>query len=168
MDICTVSLFGHRELSQPFMTEERLERVISHLITHKDFTEFLIGRDGEFDILAASVIKRSAEKYDYGNCSMTLVLPYMKAEYRKNQKHFLEYYDEVEICSESSSAYFKAAIQIRNKHMIDRSNLVICYAERKSGGAYGALKYALDSKKPVINLAEPDLTETSGIEYLST
>ena len=56
MDIYTVSLFGHREINQPIMAAEKLEKVIRKLISSKEYINFLIGRDGEFDIIAASVI----------------------------------------------------------------------------------------------------------------
>ena len=98
MDIYTVSLFGHREINQPIMAAEKLEKVIRKLISSKEYVNFLIGRDGEFDIIAASVIRRIIKELDYGNASLTLVLPYMKAEYRDNEKEYLTYYDKVEIC----------------------------------------------------------------------
>ena len=37
--------------------------------------------------------------------------------------------------------------------MIDRSDLVVDYVERKSGGAYRALEYAEKAKKEIINIA---------------
>ena len=52
MDIYTVSLFGHREINQPIMAAEKLEKVIRKLISSKEYVNFLIGRDGEFDIIA--------------------------------------------------------------------------------------------------------------------
>ena len=154
MKTYSVSFFGHREIDQPFLVEERLERIIKWIVCEKEFTEFLIGRDGEFDILAASVVKRVTKECGFKNTALVLVLPYMKAEYRENQKNYLNYYDEVEICNESSTAYFKAAIQIRNRSMVDRSDLVIGYVERKSGGAYKTLQYAEKKQKKVMNLCE--------------
>ena len=64
------------------------------------------------------------------------------------------YYDEVQICSESAQAHPKAAISIRNRAMIDKSDLVICCIEHNSGGAYMAVKYAQKLGKPIINLIE--------------
>ena len=78
----------------------------------------------------------------------------MKAEYRDNEQEYLTYYDKVEICSQSSKAHFKAAIQIRNKSMIDRSELVIFFVEHKKGGAYQSLRYAKQSGVRTINIAE--------------
>lgn len=70
------------------------------------------------------------------------MLPYLSAEYEKNEEAFQEYYDEVEICQSSSAAHFKAAMQVRNREMVDRADLVLCYIERKSGGAYQTVLYA--------------------------
>lgn len=154
MDIYTVSLFGHREINQPIMVAEKLEKIIRKLISSKEYINFLIGREGEFDIIAASVIRRIIKELDYGNASLTLVLPYIKAEYRNNEQAYLNYYDEVEICSESAKAHFKAAMQIRNRNMIDRSDFVICFVERKKGGAYQSLRYAEQIGVRMINSAE--------------
>ena len=81
-----------------------------------------------------------------------LVLPYERADYRDNKESFENYYDEVQIDSESQHAYPKAAIGIRNNDMVDRSDMVICYIERQNGGAYNAVKYAKKQNKKVINL----------------
>ena len=94
MDIYTVSFFGHRYIEQGALIEERLDTMLHDLITQKEYVEFLIGRDGEFDLLASSVIKRCIKKYGRGNTSLVLVLPYMRAEYRDNEAAFLDYYDE--------------------------------------------------------------------------
>ena len=153
MDIYTVSFFGHRELEGHTEIEYRLDQLLHDLITQKEYVEFLIGRDGEFDFFVSSVIKRSIRKYGCGNTHFTLILPYMKADYRDNEKHYLDYYDDVEICSESAEAYYKSAIHIRNRKMVDRSDLIICFIQHKSGGAYKTIQYAEKQGKKIINLA---------------
>ncbi len=154
MEIFTVSLFGHRRIDNAAELESRLEKVISELIRTKPYVEFLIGREGEFDILAASVIRRMCKMFDMGNTHLTLVLPYMTAEFRKNQKSFLNYYDDVCVCSPSAQAHFKVAIQLRNHELVDQSDLVICFVKTSSGGAYSTMRYALDQGVDVIDLAE--------------
>lgn len=99
MEIYTVSFFGHREVEGAAEIESRLERLLHDLITQKEYVEFLIGRDGEFDLLAASAIRRAVKHCGCGNTSLILVLPYMKAEYRDNEQSYLDYYDEVEMTS---------------------------------------------------------------------
>lgn len=153
MDIYTVSFFGHREIERVAEIERSLDNLLHDLITKKEYVEFLIGRDGEFDLLASSVIKRAIRSYGYGNTYFTLVLPYIKAEYRDNNKSYLDYYDDVEICAESAEAHYKSAIQIRNRNMVDRSNLVVFFIQRNSGGAYQTMQYALKQGKRIINLS---------------
>ena len=134
--------------------EKHLDNLLYDLITQKEYVEFLIGRDGEFDLLASSAIRRAVKNYSSGNTAFILVLPYLKAEYRDNEQNFLDYYDEVEICEESSAVHFKSAIQVRNRHMIDRSNLVVCCIQHKNGGAYKTIQYAEKQNRTIINLAE--------------
>lgn len=154
MDVCTVSFLGHREVERASEIEGRLDLLLHDLITQKEYVEFLIGRDGEFDLLAASAIRRAVKQYGYGNTSLILVLPYMKAEYRDNEQSYLNYYDEVEICSKSSNVHYKSAIQVRNKCMVDRSDLVVCCIQRNSGGAYKTVQYALKKGTKIRNLAD--------------
>lgn len=154
MNIYTVSFFEHRYIEHGTEIESRLETLLHDLIKQREYVDFLIGRDGEFDLLASACIKRAIRDYDYGNTHFTLVLPYMKAEYRDNAQDYLEYYDEVEVCAESAEAHPKSAIQVRNRSMIDRSNLVVCCIQHKSGGAYKTIQYAEKQDKKIINLAE--------------
>ena len=157
MEIYTVSFFGHREVERASEIESKLDQLLRDLITQKLYVELLVGRDGEFDLLAASAIRRAVNQYGYGNTSIILVLPYMKAEYRDNEQNYLSYYDEVEICSESSNAHYKSAIQVRNRCMVDRSDLVVCCIQHKSGGAYRTMQYAEKQGKQVRNLADCQL-----------
>lgn len=154
MNIYTVSFFGHRRVENPSEIENRLDDILYDIITRNEYVEFLIGRNGDFDLLASSVIKRAIHKYGYGNTSFTLVLPYMDAIYRDNKHSYLAYYDEVEICAESAKAHYKSAIQIRNRKMAERSDLVICYIQHKSGGAYKTIQYAKKLNCEIVDLAE--------------
>ena len=104
--------------------------------------------------MAAAAVRRAKKQYNYGNIFLTLILPYARAEFTNNEQAFLEYYDEVEICEKSARAYFKAAIQIRNRAMVDRSDMVISCIQHQSGGAYKTVKYAEKIGKTIINIAE--------------
>ena len=108
---------------------------------------------GEFDILAASVIKSIMRNRDDGKCSLTLVVPYMRANFEKNQLEYEEYYDSVELCEESAAAHPKAAIQIRNRAMVDHSDLCIFYVTHPSGGAYQTLKYAESINRTILRIS---------------
>ena len=153
MDIFTVSFFGHRKLYHTEQYKSILKKHICGFIESKDYVEFLVGRDGDFDLLVSSVITKCTEMLDYGNTRHILVLPYMRADYRDNREYFLEYYDEVEVCPASSEAHYKSAITVRNRDMVDRSDLIVFCAEHK-GGAYDTMKYAEKQGKEYINIAD--------------
>ena len=158
MNIFTVSFFGHRMIDRPFLIEQRLENLIRRLINTKEYVDFIVGRSGDFDQYASSAVLLVRKAVGDHNSSLTLVLPYPTAEYLNNQESFEDYYSYVEVSDAASAAHHKAAYQIRNREMVDRSDLVVCYVERESGGAWQTVKYALEQGKTVINLATEDVS----------
>jgi len=154
MEIFTVAFFGHREIDYPFIVEELLDKHIHDLLSKKEYVDFLVGRNGEFDQYASSAVLRIRKQYRDDNSSLILVLPYLTAEYVNNQNSFENYYSEIEVSYAASAAHPKSAFQIRNREMVDRANLVLCYVERPAGGAYQTIQYAYKQGKAVINLAD--------------
>lgn len=148
MEVFTVSLFGHREIDDLRQLDNQLAPIIKELIQTKFYVSFLVGRNGEFDECAASIIKRVQKSVGKENSDVTLVLPYKVA----NLEYFEKYYDGIIIPEVVCGAYPKYAITLKNRWMIEQSNLVIVYAERKNGGAYTAMKYAEGLNKSIINL----------------
>lgn len=154
MNLYTVSFFGHRQIDDIFAIAQRLETLIRELLITKEYVEFLIGRDGEFDQLVASTVRRCKRAIRDDNSALVLVLPYTTAEYQNNERSFHEYYDEIEICAESAERHFKSAHQIRNRSMVDRSDMVIFCVEHNSGGAYQTMRYAKKANANIINLPD--------------
>lgn len=154
MKVFTISFFGHRVIEDSLRIERQLEMLIGKLLTEKEYVEFLVGRNGEFDQLVSSTIRRCKREVRSDNSSHVWVLPYATAEYRNNEEAFLGYYDEIEICTTSSDRHFKDAFQTRNREMVDRSELVVFCAQHKSGGAWQTMKYAAKCEKHYINLGE--------------
>lgn len=161
MELFTVSFFGHRYLDNPFQIEGKMEELIRSLMNGHEYVDFLVGKNGEFDQLVSSTVRRTKRVYRDDNSSLVLVLPYATSEYLNNQQYYEDYYDDIEVSFSASRAHPKAAIQTRNREMIDRSNLVIFFVEHKSGGAYQTMQYAKKLGKTIINLAseENDSTE---------
>ena len=154
LDIFTVAFFGHRYIDNPFKVEELLEEHIRKLIDEKEYVDFLVGRNGEFDQCVSSTVLRVRKNVRDDNSALVLVLPYATAEYLNNEEYFHDYYTDVEISYSASMAHPKSAIQIRNREMVDRASLIICYIEENTGGAWQSVKYAIEQGKTVINLAE--------------
>ena len=116
--IFTVAFFGHRYVDDIIALENLLEKQIYKIISEKEYVDFLVGRNGDFDLCAASSVVRIRKKYRDDNSSIVLVLPYATAEYLKNEEAYLDYYTDVEISDSASNAHPKSAIQIRNREMV--------------------------------------------------
>ena len=148
--ICKIALFGHRDFSEHISLEKILPRVFENILAKYELLEIFIGRNGEFDVFTASVIKRFQKKAGQERCEMTLVLPYTV----RNIDDYQKYYDNITIPIKSHP---KAAITDRNKWMVENSDLILVFVKRECGGAYEAMRYAEKLGKQVINLAELDL-----------
>ena len=154
LDIFTVAFFGHRYIDNPLKVEELLEEQIRKLINEKEYVDFVVGRNGEFDQCVSSTVLRVRKNVRDDNSALVLVLPYATAEYLNNGEYFHDYYTDVEISYEASKSHPKSAIQIRNREMVDRADLIICYVEHNEGGAWQTVKFAIKQGKNVINLAQ--------------
>ncbi len=152
LDIYTVAFFGHRNIDNPLKIEELLEEQIRKLINENEYVEFLVGHNGDFDRCVSSAVLRVRKNYRDDNSSLVLMLPYSTAEYLNNEEYFHRFYTDVEISYKASRAYPKSAIQIRNREMVDRADLVICYIEGNRGGAWKTVQYAITKGKDIIKL----------------
>ena len=148
MDIFRVTLFGHRDFCATRETEGKLYDVLKNLMLKKSCLEIYIGRNGEFDLFAASIVKRIKKELDNSSCSVTLVLPYKV----KDIEYYEKYYDDIIIYENEERLHPKAAIAKRNGWMVENSDLLICFVDHNSGGAYKALQYAQKLGIKTINL----------------
>lgn len=155
LSVFTACFFGHRHIENFRVAKERTEGLIRRLVLEKEYVEFLVGREGEYDQIVSSAIRRVKQEVFAENSSHTWVLPYQKAELTRNLIDFEFYYDEIEICEASAAAHPKAAIQIRNRYMVDRSDLCVFFVEHQSGGAWQTMRYAMRREKEVMNLGSP-------------
>ena len=92
MNIYTVSLFGHRSLLNPLSAEEHLEHEVYKILKNHSYVKFLIGRTGEFDLMATLTIRRVMKTYSRINCSLILVLPYQNSNVENHKDSFLNLY----------------------------------------------------------------------------
>ena len=151
----TVSFFGHRAIEDPLLIEQRLETLIRKLLKDKEFVEFLVGRDGEFDLIVSSTIRRCKRTVRGDNSAHVWVLPYPTADFRDNEDAYRDYYYEIEICDASAGSHFKGAYQTRNREMVGRADLIMFCVQHESGGAWQTMKYAQKQNIPYINLNDP-------------
>ena len=122
-----------------------MEALVHALLLEKEYVEFLVGRDGDFDQIVSSAVKRQKRIVRDDNSPT--------AELHNNTENFEAYYDEIEICGSAASSHPKGAFQIRNRQMVKRSDLVVFYVDHTGGGAYQTMRYAQKEKKNILNLA---------------
>ncbi len=143
-----LALFGHRYIEDVRDLEKRLETALTDIFTSHSCVEIYVGRNGDFDEIAASVIKQMKKKYHENEIILILTLAYTV----KDIEYYEKYYDEIIIPESIGKAHYKKAITRRNEWMVEGSDAVIVYVERKSGGAYTAMRYAEKQGKRILNL----------------
>ena len=154
----TIALFGNRELTNGLTIERYLENKLSELAASHAHLTVLVGRNGEFDLLASSVVRRLQARIGRERCIHTLVLPYPTKELLENKESYTAYYDDIRIDTEVQTAHFKTAITIRNRRMIEEADLVVVWAEHP-GGADNAYRYAQKHQIAAVNLAIQKITD---------
>ena len=76
MEIYRVSFIGHREIYRHNILEQKVEQIARDLLSKKEYVEFYVGRNGDFDISIASAIKRVQKAVGHHNSSLILLQPY--------------------------------------------------------------------------------------------
>lgn len=150
MDIFRVSFIGHRDIALSITQSEDLEKLLIKIIEKNEYVEFLIGRNGSFDIAVTSLLKE-VQRENPHKCSIILVLPY----HVKDEKYYEEFYDEI-IYPIDSAVHFKSAITKRNEWLVGNANLLVAFVENGYGGAFETLKYAKKQNIPVKNIAKSE------------
>lgn len=149
VEIYRITFIGHREIDGQYDLEDRIEKIVRDKLCIKEYVEFYVGRNGDFDLSVASSVKRAQKTVGDHNSSLILVQPYPM----KDDEYYEKYYDEI-YYPVSSKTHPKAAITMRNKWMIEHSDLLIAFVEEgRKGGALTALEYAVKQNVEIINLA---------------
>ncbi|MBQ8200834.1 MAG: DUF1273 family protein [Clostridia bacterium] len=157
----SVCFTGHRHIS--LSDEEallsRLDALLEALY-RRGFRDFICGGAIGFDTLAAEAVIRLREKNP--DARLILALPcasqsehwspadcnrYERILYLADQTHVL------------SPHYYSGCMQVRNRFMVDRSMLCVCYLIHMRGGTMSTVSYALQQERTIVNLAMPDACE---------
>lgn len=126
---------GHREAPETLMGE--LVAEVKRHITEYGVTDFVVGRYGRFDSMAAHCIK--AAKKRHPEVTLTLLLPYHP-------------YDRPTPTPPGCDGTFyppgmetvpkRAAIVRANRYMVEHSDYLIAYVWRSVSNAWDLVKYA--------------------------
>ena len=149
MNTYHIAFIGHRKIYGHKDLEDKIEELVKEALRDNDFVEFLVGRNGDFDISAASAVRRARKALGEENSSLILVQPYGM----KDDEYYEHYYDSI-LYPIDKKTHYKKAITKRNEWLVDHADLLIAFVEEgQEGGAHTALKYSEKQGVESINLA---------------
>ncbi len=138
----TCTFFGHSDAPQNL--KRTIKEKISELIIECGVEIFYVGNHGQFDLMVISVLKEL--KNFYHQIDYNIVLAYFPKETNQYDNSILP--DGIELC------HPKAAVDYRNRWMLEKSDYVITYVTCSWGGAAKYKNLAIKHGKSVINLAD--------------
>lgn len=157
----TVCFTGHRaipEAEAPRLAE-RLDRLLEHLY-RKGYRDFFSGGALGFDTLAAERV--IALRAVHPDVSLHLAIPCSSQADRWRPRE-CERYERVLYCADHthvlSRHYYIGCMQVRNRFMVDRSALCLCYLTHNKGGTMATVAYAMQQSCPVLNTAMEDAVD---------
>ena len=143
-----VTFCGHSQFAKAEKYEDKLLSLLESIVRNSP-TEFFLGGYGAFDDFAY----RCCKKYQmtHSNTKLIYITPYLPRENQLKDK--AAQYDAI-IYPEIESAPPRYAISHRNRWMVEKADLVICFITHRSSGAYQAYRHAIGKSKTVFNLAD--------------
>lgn len=142
------SFFGHKDVFCDLKKE--IIAAVEVAINEYGINTFYVGDRGEFDRQAAGVVRSMKSKYP--NIKLILVLPYFTNKLNEYKEIYESEYDEIWIPEQLMDIHPKGAITLRNRIMVNNSELIICYIKRDYGGAQATIKYTKKQNKKIINI----------------
>ena len=121
-----------------------------------------------FDIIAAELVLLLKKAYKKAKIKLICVLPFktqsekFPMEWKKRYDKIIEKADEVICLAEN---YHPSNYQVRNKYMVDRSDIVVTWFDGQSGGTKNTITYAEKKGKQIINVKDTLQTEKSFVTY---
>ena len=142
----TVTFFGHRNTTSEVSVA--LHEVLIDLIENKNADTFYVGNHGNFDKMVRKELKKLKEIYPHINYSV--VLAYLGKKQEDENYSDTIYPDGLEKVPP------KYAIIERNKWMIKKADILVCYVTHTFCGAGDFMVYAQKKSKEIINLAKSE------------
>ena len=139
--VCT--FFGHSDT--PEAVYPKLKNTIEELIITRGVSTFMVGNHGSFDSMALRALREF--KQQYAHISYQVVLAYMP--HRDDELYSPE---ETLLPEGIETVPKRFAIPWRNKWMVHKSQIVICYIIHNASGAAQFVYYAENHGKEIISL----------------
>lgn len=146
---------GHRPDKMKLVEKEirpLLEKAIDDAI-EDGYVTFITGMAMGTDIWAAEIVLK--RKKSNKNLHLICALPHPGFESRRSmieKMRFNKIIKKADISKEINPHYFTGCYQVRNKWMVDRSNLVIAVFNGKKSGTKNTVDYARRKGVNVVNV----------------
>lgn len=135
MDRKTYFFIGHREASEDIFLQ--LSAEIERHITEYGVTDFVVGRYGRFDSMAAHCVKAAKELHP--EVTLTLLLPYHPYD---RPTPTPPGFDGTFYPPGMETVPKRAAIVRANRYMVEHSDYLIAYLWHSVGNAWDLVEYA--------------------------
>ena len=136
----TCFFIGHREAPDSLLSQ--LSAEIERHITEYGVTEFVVGRYGRFDALAAKCVKVAKKRHP--EVTLTLLLPYHPYDRPTSTPPG---FDGTFYPPGMETVPKRAAIVRANQYVVDNSDYLIAYVRHSVSNAWDLVEYAKRSKK---------------------
>lgn len=140
---CT--FFGHRYAE--YEIKHKIKSAIEDIIK-KGEQLFYVGNHGQFDMYVHDILIEMKKKHPQIKYYVVFAYP--------PGGNVLNLPSDGIFPSELYSAHFRQAIPMRNKWMVDNSDIVITYVTKPFGGAARFKAYANSNNKTILELGTPD------------
>jgi len=154
--IDSICFTGHRKIENSFSVREATEKEVIKLIK-KGAQRFYVGMAEGFDLLAGEIIVNLKWKYPHIQlCAVLPCHPEYQTENMSTEDLILYMYvlsraDGEEMLSDE---YYKGCFHARNRFLVEKSDLCICYLTQKSGGTAYTVRKAKEKGIEIINVAD--------------
>ena len=144
------AFFGHRDTLITAQLEEQISQTIRRLID-EGIDEFWCCEQGNFDWICHKILLELKNEYTF--IEICCVCAYNPSKYPKIRQDSLEkMYDYLIYNDEIANGPNRFAIVRRNRYIAENVDVILCYIENKTGGAFSAVKYAMNRDIKIINL----------------
>lgn len=153
--------FGNNNSKNNFYYSElksKIKEVVINLIKKESANYFISGLAIGSDQLCASIIIELKKDY---NIMLEAAIPCSNQDRFWTNVDKKNYQKILSLCNVkkyiSNSTYTKYCMHIRNKYMVDNSNIVVAIWNGKAGGTAQTVKYAKAKNVPIIIINPDDI-----------
>lgn len=144
------ALTGHRMLPDVYDVNRIYDKLEELILGGVD--EFYCGMAYGFDLLALSCLVDLRRKHPI---RLVACIPYVGQEEHFSGNDRLRYRNLLALCDEKNVLYdhfVSGCFLARDRYMVDRSDVVLAYCVKETGGTAYTVKYAESKNLPVVRI----------------